>query len=112
MKENQRYFALLNNDGSLANRFVVVANSTSKDSALIVAGNEKVLRARLSDAQFFWHSDLKNPFNAEKLKNITYLAGLGSVYDKELRECEISVVLADIYSSELKALGASKELLK
>ena len=112
MKENQRYFALLNNDGSLANRFVVVANSTSKDSALIVAGNEKVLRARLSDAQFFWHSDLKNPFNAEKLKNITYLAGLGSVYDKELRECEISAVLADIYSSELKALGASKELLK
>lgn len=112
MKENQRYFALLDEKGKLANRFVVVANSTSKDSALIVAGNEKVLRARLSDAQFFWHSDLKNPFNADKLKNITYLAGLGSVYDKELRECDISGVLADIYANELKAQGANKEMLK
>lgn len=112
MKENQRYFALHHKDGKLANRFVVVANSTSKDNALIVAGNEKVLRARLSDAQFFWHSDLKNPFNADKLKNITYLAGLGSMYDKELRECEISIILADIYASMLKEEGASIEMLK
>ena len=112
MKENQRYFALLDESGKLANHFVVVANSTSDDSALIVAGNEKVLRARLSDAAFFWHSDLKNPFNAEKLKNITYLAGLGSMYDKELRECEISGALADIYAKNLKELGATKELLK
>lgn len=101
MKENQRYFAVRKASGELANAFVVVCNSTSDDGALIVAGNERVLRARLSDAQFFWHSDLKAPFNAAKLKNITFLAGLGTMADKSARECEIASILGGIYASEL-----------
>ena len=101
MKENQRYFPVEKN-GKLSNHFVVVSNSSAKNQDLIIKGNEKVLKARLSDAKFFWESDLRAEFNAEKLKNITYLDGLGSMYDKELRECEIAQILAKIYSKELQ----------
>lgn len=101
MKENQRYFALKKPNGELANNFVVVCNSTSNEYGLIIAGNERVLRARLSDASFFWHSDLKAEFSAESLKNITFLAGLGSMYDKSVRECKIAEILGEIYAKEL-----------
>lgn len=101
MKENQRYFALKKPNGELANNFIVVCNSTSNERELIIAGNERVLRARLSDAQFFWHSDLKAEFSADNLKNITFLAGLGSMYDKSVRECKIAQILGDIYADLL-----------
>ncbi len=101
MKENQRYFPLHDTNGKLANKFVVVSNAITDDPALIVRGNEKVLRARLSDAKFFWDSDLRGEFSANKLKNIHYLDGLGSVYDKELREREVARSLAKIYKNEL-----------
>ncbi|MFC2491923.1 MAG: glycine--tRNA ligase subunit beta [Campylobacter curvus] len=101
MKENQRYFPVFKN-GKLSNHFVVVSNALAKDGALIVKGNEKVLRARLSDAMFFWRSDLKAEFSPDKLKNITYLKELGSLYDKELREAKIADELANLYENELK----------
>ncbi|MEE3711523.1 glycine--tRNA ligase subunit beta [Campylobacter sp. CLAX-7218-21] len=101
MKENQRYFPLRDQNG-ISNHFVVVSNAISSDSNLIIKGNEKVLRARLSDAKFFWESDLASEFSSAKLKNITYLAGLGSMYDKEIRERQIARELAKIYEKELK----------
>lgn len=101
MKENQRYFPLCK-DGNLKNFFVIVSNAICDDYSVIIKGNEKVLRARLSDAKFFWHSDLANEFSSDKLKNITYLNELGSIYDKEIREREISRILAKIYDQELK----------
>ncbi|ARR02167.1 glycyl-tRNA synthetase, beta chain [Campylobacter vicugnae] len=102
MKENQRYFPLYDQNGKLSNHFVVVSNAISSDSNLIIKGNEKVLRARLSDAKFFWESDLASEFSSAKLKNITYLAGLGSMYDKEIRERDIARELSKIYEKELK----------
>lgn len=102
MKENQRYFPLRDQNGKLSNHFVVVSNAISSDSNLIIKGNEKVLRARLSDAKFFWESDLASEFSSAKLKNITYLAALGSMYDKEIRERQIARELAKIYEKELK----------
>lgn len=101
MKENQRYFALRDASGALSNHFVVISNSTAHEQNLIIKGNEKVLRARLSDAKFFWDSDLKTEFSAMKLKNVTYLSELGSMYDKELRERDIAGILAGIYHKEL-----------
>lgn len=101
MKENQRYFPVIKKD-KLNNNFVVVSNSTAKNQDLIVKGNEKVLRARLSDAKFFWESDLKAEFSPEKLKNITYLDGLGTMYEKELRESKIAQILAKFYDKELQ----------
>ena len=101
MRENQRYFPTFRN-GKLSNSFVVVSNAITDDKSLIVKGNEKVLRARLSDAIFFYDLDLNSPFEAKPLKNITYLKELGSLYDKSLREKEIAIALAGFYDEELK----------
>ncbi|AOO65661.1 glycine--tRNA ligase subunit beta [Sulfurospirillum halorespirans] len=100
MKENQRYFPVFK-DGNLTNRFIVVSNAISDDYDLIVRGNEKVLRARLSDALFFLDNDLKRGLRYEGLKDITYLDGLGSLLDKELREKAIATYLTNKYQSTL-----------
>ncbi len=61
MRVNQKYFALLDKGGKLAPRFLVTANIEANDGGeAIVHGNERVLRARLSDAKFFWDQDLQN----------------------------------------------------
>ncbi|MDR2034532.1 MAG: glycine--tRNA ligase subunit beta [Helicobacteraceae bacterium] len=88
MKTNQRYFAVFEN-GELTNRFVVVANALTDDFSAVIAGNEKVLRPRLSDALFFWQNDLKNGLQDEPLKQISYAQGLGTIWDKQEREREI-----------------------
>ncbi|QKG29104.1 glycine--tRNA ligase subunit beta [Campylobacter sp. RM16187] len=111
MKENQRYFPVFKNK-KLSNHFAVVSNAIADDYNLIIKGNEKVLRARLSDAMFFWQSDLKADFGPEKLKNITYLKELGSIYEKELRELKAVKALAKIYSNRLNSeVGEQYEAL-
>jgi glycyl-tRNA synthetase beta chain len=81
MRVNQKYFACHSGDGTLCNRFVCVANIASSDPAAVVAGNEKVLAARLSDARFFWDQDLKTPLaeQAAKLDQIVFHEKLGTV---------------------------------
>lgn len=108
MKEHQRYFPVFEN-GELTNRFVVVSNAIADDYSLIVSGNEKVLRARLEDALFFWENDLKNGLSSEGLKRIVYLEGLGSVYDKVEREKKIGAYLAQKYISKLETEQPEKE---
>lgn len=105
MKENQRYFPVFK-EGKLTNRFIVVSNAISDDYDLIVRGNEKVLRARLSDALFFLDNDLKHGLSYEGLKDITYLDGLGSLLDKELREKAIATYLTSKYQTALLAQNA------
>jgi glycyl-tRNA synthetase beta chain len=88
MRVNQKYFALLDRDGNLAPRFLVTANIEASDGGkAIIHGNERVLRARLSDAKFFWDQDLKVGLSARVplLDPITYHAKLGSVGDKGRR---------------------------
>ena len=85
MRKHQKYFALSTPDGKLANRFGVIANMTTADNGkAIVAGNERVLRARLSDAKFFWDQDRKEKLESrvEKLKERVFHAKLGTVFDK------------------------------
>jgi glycyl-tRNA synthetase beta chain len=85
MRAHQKYFALRRPDGALAPRFIVVSNMVTDDKgAAIVAGNERVLRARLSDAKFFWEQDRKTPLEgfARKLDQRVFHAKLGSVADK------------------------------
>jgi glycyl-tRNA synthetase beta chain len=82
---NQKYFVCHDKAGKLANAFVCTANIDAHDNgAAIVAGNEKVLAARLSDAKFFWEQDLKVALDdqAKKLAQITFHEKLGSVADK------------------------------
>ena len=88
MRANQKYFALETAGGALAARFIVVANIEAKDGgAAIVAGNERVLRARLSDAKFFWEHDLETPLAARvpKLNDLVFHAKLGTIGDKARR---------------------------
>ncbi len=110
MKEHQRYFPVFK-DGILTNRFVVVSNAICDDYSLIVKGNEKVLRARLSDALFFYDNDLKNSLDFSGLKNIVFLDGLGSMFDKELREKAIAEYLYSKYEDILKEQNPDKEKL-
>ncbi|NLC28516.1 MAG: glycine--tRNA ligase subunit beta [Campylobacteraceae bacterium] len=108
MKEHQRYFPVFE-DGKLSNYFLVVSNALSSKYDLIVSGNEKVLRARLEDALFFWENDLRNGLSSEGLKKIVYLDGLGSMYDKVLREQKIGAYLGESYLNALKKESPSKE---
>ncbi|MGZ8347651.1 MAG: glycine--tRNA ligase subunit beta, partial [Allosphingosinicella sp.] len=88
MRTNQKYFALIGSDGGLAPNFVCVANIEARDGGeAIVAGNRKVLAARLADARFFWEHDLKVPLEeqAKKLAAIVFHEQLGSIGDKALR---------------------------
>ncbi|MGF1592598.1 MAG: glycine--tRNA ligase subunit beta [Kiloniellaceae bacterium] len=91
MRAHQKYFSTQNADGSLADRFLVVANMEapqgSEGAKTIVAGNERVLRARLADARFFWDQDRQRPLSSRvpALKEIVFHAKLGTVADKVSR---------------------------
>ena len=90
---NQKYFVVNGKDGKLANGFVCTANIDANDGgAEIVAGNRKVLAARLSDARFFWEQDQKKTLaqHAEKLANITFHEKLGTVADKVERVAKLA----------------------
>jgi len=87
MRTHQKYFALTKPDGRLAARFIAVANMVPKDPKAVIAGNERVLRARLSDAAFFWNQDRKHPLRSRlgALRAIVFHARLGTVFDKVTR---------------------------
>jgi len=89
LKLNQKYFCLRNKDGSLASHFIFISNAivTASNQDKIISDNEKLVRARLNDAQFFIEEDLKIPLAArlEELKHVVFHQKLGSVYDKTLR---------------------------
>lgn len=108
MKENQRYFPVFE-DKNLSNHFIVVSNAITDDDELVIRGNEKVLRARLSDAMFFWKSDLQAEFSPEKLKQISYMQALGSVYDKQVRELAVARVLSADYATQIEAEIGKKD---
>ncbi len=94
---NQKYFICRDAAGKLANAFVCTANIAAHDGgAMIVAGNRKVLAARLSDARFFWEQDKKTSLavQAQKLARITFHEKLGSVADKVARVAKLAEWLA------------------
>lgn len=97
MQDNQKYFCLLDANGKLLPRFITVANIESKDPAQIVSGNEKVVRPRLTDAEFFFKQDKKQPlerFN-DRLKNVVFQAQLGTVFDKAERVSRLAGLIAE-----------------
>ena len=99
MKKNQKYLAVRNRDkgGKLANYFVGVSNNSVADMSIIREGNERVLRARLEDAAFFWEEDRKIPLASyvERLKSVTYQEKLGSIYDKVMLTKKLAIWLCD-----------------
>ena len=85
MRDHQRYFPVKNSDGKLLPRFITIRNGGQED--IVRRGNERVLKARLEDAQFFFNEDRKKSLEAhrEKLKTVVFQEGLGSVYEKTER---------------------------
>jgi glycyl-tRNA synthetase beta chain len=84
MQQNQKYFALADAAGALTNRFLIVSNMETRDPAAIVHGNERVLRARLADAKFFFDQDRKRPLEkrVDKLSGIVYHNKLGTLRER------------------------------
>jgi glycyl-tRNA synthetase beta chain len=96
MRHHQRYFSVMNPDGSLASEFVAVTNTDGDPDGLIRQGNERVLRARFNDARFFWRVDQQKKLSdrVSDLAKITFQAKLGSYKDKTDRVVEFAAELA------------------
>lgn len=93
MKEHQRYFPLADDHGRLLPHFVCISNIHPKRQEVVVKGNEKVLKARLSDAVFFFEDDLKISLDkrVEQLKKVVFQAKLGTSYEKVMRFKQLSL---------------------
>lgn len=91
MREHQRYFPVLDQEGRLLPKFITVRNGTADHLDIVREGNEKVLRARLADARFFYAEDLKHPLEelVPKLEKVVFLENLGMMSDKVRRIREI-----------------------
>ncbi len=96
MREHQRYFTLIDKQGKLLPNFITISNTRPEDPAVVARGNERVLRARLSDAMFFWTEDQKVKLESrlDALKNVVYQAKLGTSYEKVMRFRELAAGLA------------------
>lgn len=114
MKEHQKYFHVVNADGQLMPHFITVANLESLDPAAVIAGNEKVIRPRLSDAAFFFHSDLQTPLPQlrEKLRSVTFQAQLGSLFDKTERLAQLSGQMAQALGEDVAQAQRAGQLSK
>lgn len=114
MQDNQKYFCLLNAEGKLLPRFITVANVESKDPAQIISGNEKVVRPRLTDAEFFFKQDKKQKLETfnQRLANVVFQAQLGSVYDKAQRVSALAAYIAEKIGGDAKRAGRAGLLSK
>ncbi|MDQ0286708.1 glycyl-tRNA synthetase beta chain [Desulfofundulus luciae] len=101
MREHQRYFPVMDSGGKLLPRFIAISNGSEEHLDTVRAGNEKVLRARLADAAFFWKEDLATPLadRVEALKKVVWQESLGTVYDKVERLIGLSRYLARVLAA-------------
>jgi glycyl-tRNA synthetase beta chain len=97
MRKHQKYFAVVDDNNNLMPNFIAVNNTRTKDMNLVATGHERVLRARLADAQFFFKSDVEESMDewVERLKGVLFQAKLGSMYEKVQRIQKIAAYLAD-----------------
>jgi len=105
MKDNQKYFPLLDQHGKLLNKFIFVTNIASKDPQQIIGGNEKVVRPRLSDAQFFFNTDRKSKLadRLESLKTVLFQQQLGTLAEKSERISKVAGFIAAKIGAEQHA---------
>ncbi|MFC3033221.1 glycine--tRNA ligase subunit beta [Pseudoalteromonas fenneropenaei] len=105
MKDDQKYFPLLDQHGKLLNKFLFVSNIESKDPSVVIAGNEKVVRPRLADAKFFFETDKKHTLESRlaSLDTVLFQQQLGTLKDKSERIAALAGFIAE-------QLGADKAL--
>ena len=104
MREHQKYFAVIDKMGKLMPYFIAVNNTITKDMGLVATGHERVIRARLADAQFFYDSDLdvSNETRVEKLNGVLFQAKLGSMHEKIMRVRGVAESIAESVDSGLR----------
>ncbi|MBD3788924.1 MAG: glycine--tRNA ligase subunit beta [Campylobacterales bacterium] len=102
MKEHQRYFPVFEK-GRLTNKFIVVSNAYTEDYSKVIAGNERVLKPRLSDAFFFYKNDLQRGLSTAGLEKVQFIDGLGTLEDKIQRERHIAMRLLGLYMDQAEA---------
>ena len=109
METHQRYFPVLDENGKLTNKFVLVRNA-NEYSEIVKKGNEKVIEPRLADAKFFFDEDLKTKFeeNTLKLKEVVFQKDMGTIYEKVERSLEIAKYIIN----ELKLQTKEKNILR
>ncbi|MBW1776152.1 MAG: glycine--tRNA ligase subunit beta [Deltaproteobacteria bacterium] len=97
MRRYQKYFAVEDDKGCLMPHFIAVNNTRTRNPSLVATGHERVLRARLSDARFFFNSDLSETFDqrVEKLKGVLFQSELGTMHEKIQRVRDMAAYLAD-----------------
>lgn len=114
MQDNQKYFCLVDHAGKLQPYFITVSNIESKDPAQIIDGNEKVVRPRLTDAEFFFKQDQKQPLFARqvKLQNMVFQAQLGTLWDKAERVANLAAFIATQIGSDIEQTTRAALLAK
>lgn len=103
MKNHQKYFPVYKqNSDELLPYFIFVCGTEVKDNKVVIKGNERVLRARLNDGEFFWKEDIKKPLenNLEQLKSMVFLSEIGSYFEKTKRLEDVSVQLAKLCNKD------------
>ena len=97
MKANQKYFPLLDNDGKLTNKFLIVSNINPADPSAVIGGNERVVRPRLADAKFFFDQDRKKTLESRisSLNKVVYHNKLGSQGERTQRVCTIAKAIGE-----------------
>ena len=98
MLMHQRYFPLYQQNGKLANKFIIVSNGNPENEDIIVEGNERVVAARLYDAKFFYEEDLKHPLdeNVDRLEEVIFQEKLGTIKAKNDRNVELAKYIAEV----------------
>jgi glycyl-tRNA synthetase beta chain len=114
MQDHQKYFPVVDEHGKLLPHFITVANIASKDPQQIKAGNERVIRARLEDAVFFWNQDRKQTLHSRgvQLDGMTFQKRLGSLGDKQTRIAAIATALADQLGFNVEQVQRAAALCK
>ena len=109
MKDDQKYVPLLDSDGALSNTFLFVTNIESRDASQVISGNEKVIRPRLADAEFFFNSDKKTTLESrlESLETVLFQKQLGTLKEKSERISALSAFIASqVDANETQAARA------
>ena len=109
MKDDQKYVPLLDSNGALSNTFLFVTNIESRDASQVISGNEKVIRPRLADAEFFFNSDKKTTLESrlESLETVLFQKQLGTLKEKSERISALSAFIASqIDANETQAARA------
>ncbi|MDH3342408.1 MAG: glycine--tRNA ligase subunit beta, partial [Gammaproteobacteria bacterium] len=114
MQDNQKYFAVLDQDGNIKPHFITISNIDSKAPEKVKEGNERVIRPRFADAAFFWNQDKKQPLDAYllRLENVVFQAKLGSIGDKSQRVEKLAEIVAGQMDADVKLASRAGLLSK